>query len=511
MNLDAVLSTISGAIGLVSSEAVLILAACGLFFGAPFRVPGGRWRLAALAALLVAWWLLPGSATSALSYSGLFKADPLSWLIRYVSVGTGLLLLLVVWGRLDEQFEAEYLAALLLIVAGLGLTAAANDLIALFLALELISIPTYVLLYLPEQARPQRDVKTAEAATKYFLLSIFSAALFLYGLSYLYGVTGSTNLEVIKAAIRESLGRTSNPMMVVALVTIVAGLGFRVTAAPFHFYAPDVYEGGPPLAVVMLSVVPKIAGFTALLALVSGGLLLPTADGPSPLVGQAAGLCWVIALASMLFGNLLGLWQNNLRRLLAYSGVAHAGYMIIGLGAGSGAGAAVSGDAALAFYVPVYTLMTFGLFAAITLLSTPERPVETVDDLAGLGKSHPFLALMMAICLFSLTGLPPTVGFLAKLNIFLAAWGSEQHLYRTLALLMAVLAAVGAWYYLRLIAVMYLRDAVKPLTVRVSWTGMVAVTICAVSVLWLFVRPNSLWQEAALATQVPVAAVPASK
>jgi len=511
VNVDAVLSNISGALGLVSSEAVLILAACGIFLGAPFRVPGGRWRLAALAALLLAWWLLPNSATTALSYSGLFKADALSWFIRYVSVGTGILFLLVVWGRLDEQYEAEYLASLLLIVAGLGLTAAANDLIALFLALELVSIPTYVLLYLPEQVRPQRDARTAEAATKYFLLSVFSAAFFLYGLSYLYGTTGSTNLEVIKAAIREALGRTNNPLLVVALVTIVAGLGFRVTAAPFHFYAPDVYEGGPPLAVVMLSVVPKIAGFAALLTLVSGGLLLPTVEGPSPLLGQAAGLCWVVALASMLFGNLLGLWQNNLRRLLAYSGVAHAGYMIIGLGAGSGTGAAVGGAAALAFYVPVYTLMTFGLFAAITLLSTRERPVETVDDLAGLSKSHPFLALVMAVCLFSLTGLPPTVGFLAKLNIFLAAWGSDQHLYRPLALLMAVLAAVGAWYYLRIITVMYLRDAVKPLTVRVSWTGMVAVTICAVSVLWLFISPNRLWQEAVQATHVPTAPLPASK
>lgn len=501
MNVDAVLTTVSGAVGWVSSEAVLILTACGLFLAAPFSRRADAWRWVSLAALLVAWWLLPSMPESSVAFAGLFKADGFSWFFRHLSIGTGLLLLLTVWGRMASDLEAEHWGFLLLIVAGMGLTAAANDLIVLFLALELVSIPTYVLLYFPEGQRPLRDDRVAEAAMKYFMLSIFSAALLLYGLSFLYGTVGSTNLEVIRAGLRETLGRNASPILLVALVVILGGLGFRITAAPFHFYAPDVYEGGPPLTVTLLSVVPKIAGFAALLQLVGHTLLLPVLDGGNPLQSAAGGLCWVLAVASMVFGNVLGLWQSNLRRLLAYSGIAHTGYMLIGVGAGSGATSVVEGLPAVAFYLLVYTLMTFGLFAAVTLLSTPDRPVETVDDLAGLGKSHPGLALMMAVCLFSLTGLPPTAGFLAKLNIFLIAWDSDQHLYRLLAVLMALFAAVGAWYYLRIIGVMYLRDAVKPLSTRISWTGLLAVGLCTAGSLWYFIHPGRAWQEAIQAAQ----------
>jgi NADH-quinone oxidoreductase subunit N len=501
VNVDAVLTTIAGAVGWVSSEALLILTACGLYLAAPFSRRAEAWRWISLAALLVAWWLLPSTPETSAAYAGLFKADGLSWFFRHLSFGTGLLLLLTVWGRLASDLEAEQWAFLLLIIAGMGLTAAANDLIVLFLALELVSIPTYVLLYFPEAHRPLRDDRMAEAAMKYFMLSIFSAAIFLYGVTFLYGTVGSTNLEVIRAGLRETLGRSASPVLLVALVAIFGGLGFRITAAPFHFYAPDVYEGGPPLTVALLSVVPKIAGFAALPQLVGHTLLVPTVDVLNPLVSAAAGLCWVLAVASMLFGNVLGLWQGNLRRMLAYSGIAHTGYMLIGLGAGSSGTSVVPGLPAVIFYLLVYTLMTFGLFAAVTLLNTSERPVENVDDLAGLGKSHPWLALMLAVCLLSLTGLPPTAGFLAKLNIFLVAWDSDQYLYRLLAVLMALFAAVGAWYYLRIIAVMYLRDAVKPLSVSVPWTGLLAVALCTAGNLWYFVHPGGVWQEAVKAAE----------
>ncbi|HMP57815.1 MAG TPA: NADH-quinone oxidoreductase subunit N [Gemmatales bacterium] len=488
------MSAISGAVGLVGSEAVLILAACGLFLGAPFKVPGVRWRLAALAALGLAWYLLPAGTEAATSYAGAFKSDAGSTFFRSISVMVGLFMLLVSWGRFDERIQAEQLASVLLIIAGLGLTAAANDLIVLFLALELVSIPTYVLLYLPEKGNKADAPRRAEAAMKYFMLSVFSAAMFLYGASFLYGSVGSTNLEVIRAALREGADRSGTAVLLVALITLVAGLSFRLTAAPFHFYAPDVYEGAPPLTVTLLSVAAKLAGVAALDQLVLNGVLLSGLSAP-PYVTKAAGLFWVLAVASMLVGNVLGLWQNNLRRLLAYSGIAHAGYMVIGLGAGGAADAAITGPSALFFYVPIYTLMTFGLFAAITLLDSPERRVETVDDLAGLGKSHPVVAFLMAVFLFSLIGLPPTAGFFAKLNIFMAAWDSEQSLYRVLALVMAVLAAVGAWYYLRIIAVMYLRDAVKPLTVRLPLLGLLVLWICALSLLWFFLRPSALWRE----------------
>lgn len=481
----------------VRPEMLLLLAGSGYFLAAVFVSAKSRsWAIASLLiVLLAAIWLPSGDAVFATPAS-FFRHDSFSHFLRGLGLGLGAALILLSWDRIPDRCAAEYFGCLLLIIAGVNLVSAANDLIALFLALELVSIPTYVLLYML-----RADDAAQEATLKYFFLSVFSAALLLYGLSFLYGATGSTNLEVLRGAVRQWLEQESTsasstlpPTLLIAMIMIVAALGFRVTAAPFHFYAPDVYQGAPLLPVTLLSLIPKVAGFAGLYQIVSATLLIPGADAAaSPLAASASGLFWIVALVSMFMGNLMGLWQDDLKRLLAYSGIAHAGYMIVGLGTGCSSGMIVEGLAGLFFYLIVYSAMTLGVFAILIALQSRDRTVVNVDDLAGLSKSHPILAVVMACFLFCLMGLPPTAGFLAKLNLFLAAWNTEQRLYRVLALVMAVNAAIGAWYYLRVVGVMFLRDAVKPLSVRVTWPAWTVILLCLFIVFWLFFQPNTTW------------------
>src|SRR5262249_40063825 len=239
-------------------------------------------------------------------------------LVRMTAYGGGAILLLLFWEEVSDEQAADFHACVLILIAGLSLLGAANDLITIFLALELISIPTYILLYLPRSgARPQ------EAAVKYFLLSIFSSAILLFGFSYLYGAHGKTNLMELFEAQLSNADAVSG-LSVIALLMIVAGLGFRITAVPFHFYAPDVFEGAPTSVAAMLAFVPKVAGFTALVR------LLGFMHGPKvELVANAqlAQLFWLLAAITMTTGNILALLQDNLKRILAYSSVAHSGCM----------------------------------------------------------------------------------------------------------------------------------------------------------------------------------------
>lgn len=511
--MDIASASINGSFWLIVPEVVLIAAACLFFLGAGFmRFRQYFWAEQALAVIIIAICVClatSGSRGMMLAEDGdkasLFRNDDFTALAKLLSLCAGGVLVMLSRLQVGARQEPEYYGCLLFIIAGVDLVAAANDLISLFLALELISIPTYVLLYLPRHDQPVQ-----EATTKYFLFSIFSSALFLYGLSFVYGVVGSTNLAVLRATLQQNpdLGGAAS-LLGVAIVLIVAGLGFRITAAPFHFYAPDVYQGVPTVCAALLSVVPKIAGFAALYSVLTSTLLV---RGPDiSLGGQVSALIWIVALVSMFVGNLLGLWQTNLRRLLAYSGVAHAGYMLIGIGAGNSASAEFNGITALFFYLVIYGAMTVGAFAVPIYLSQPDRPVESVDDLSGLWRSHPSVAVMMALFMFSLTGLPPTAGFWGKLGLFFAAWSAQTPLYRLLAVLMAINAAIGAYFYLRIVSVMYLRQPVKtlaPVQARTAYAGMLA---CAVVVVGLFISPGSLWRVVERATTPAPVQAPATQ
>ncbi len=364
---------------------------------------------------------------------------------------TGLIILAMAHDQVDDARAPEFFGSILMIHAGAMLVASANELIFLFVGLELVSIPTYLLLYLSK-----RTGATQEAATKYFFLSIFSSGLLLFGLAYLYGMIGISNLKALAY-----LGQAHDPMSMpgmphpivglIALVFVMAGLGFRVAAVPFHFYAPDVYEGSPTFLAALLAWLPKAVGFVAILRTLTAVIPTDVLPPSNRLTMQAIYLTSIIAVATMVLGNTVALAQTNLKRLFAYSSIAHAGYLMIGV--------------AVAF---------------------------RNSDIAGLAKSQPILAAAMAIFLFSLAGIPPLAGFWGKFNIFVAAYSAgnadDAWIYQTLSVVGVISAAIGAAYYLKIVAAIYLRDTVgKPLSPRLTWPIMTAIGACStLTLLFMF-------------------------
>ena len=488
---------INQAVGLIIPEIILLATVCIMFLAGPFLVsetgkaPEGlrhRWAilsLLALAAAMFAWIKAPILEAGA----GPFRPDEFVWFVRGISLVFGMLLTLVLWDQIDDGHAAEAHACLLAILAGANFVALANDLVGVFLGLELVSIPTYILLFLA-----RRDWMSNEATIKYFLLSIFSSAFVLYGLSWVFGIAGTTNLTAITERIVAAPATSNLGMFRLAMVLIIAGLSFRITAVPFHFYAPDVFQGVTTSSAAMLSFVPKVVGFTALLR------LLPVCFGsvgftdwvPS---GAVRVVLMVIAILTMFVGNLLALRQTSIMRLLAYSSIAHAGYMLVGLTVGNASGG-TSGVAALLFYLSMYGIMTIGLFALITAAGSFARPLRSLSDLAGLSKSHPAIALMMAVCLIGLSGLPPTGGFLAKLNLFIAAWKEGTSDGRVLAIILAINAVVAATYYLRIISSMYFEQSTVVRGPSQQPAAWIAGSVCAIATLALFAVPQPLWDAA---------------
>jgi NADH-quinone oxidoreductase subunit N len=421
-----------------------------------------------------------------------FVRDALARVIQPASFAAGLGLLLLLSQRLHGRFPAEHVACLLFIVAGTSLAASANDLVSLFISLELISIPTYVLLYL---SRP--DKRALESTIKYFLLSIFSSAFLLYGMSLLFGSAGSTNLAAIKASLASPSGMVSVAMLQIALAFVVAGLGFRVAAVPFHFYAPDVFQGTTLPAAALLAIVPKIAGFVGLLRL-AWSILLTTQPGDAPFEGlDRYGVIVVamLAIVSMTIGNVLALLQNDLRRLLAYSSVAHAGYMLVGVAVPGVLPIENNGAQAVLFYLLAYTIMTLGAFGVLVMLQR-NRPATDVADLAGLASTNPGAALLLAVFLLGLTGLPPTVGFWGKFNLFLVAWASGTGYMKLIAVGLAINAAIAAWYYLRIIKTAYLdMPPTYPPPERRETSPVLfgAMGLCALATVGFFFAPGAIW------------------
>ncbi len=479
---------------LLLPEIILLATVCVLFLAGPLLVtaageaPAGlrhQWGFLSLAAITVAIAMWYGGGRDS-AQGALFHIDNLVWYTRGLTLSAGFILALLLWNQIDDGHAAEAHACLLCILVGTNLVAAADDLVSLFLALELVSIPTYVILYLPRRERPNR-----EAVAKYFLLSIFSSAIMLYGMSWLYGISGSTNFAAIAIAVGSASSQTTNVMPLLAMAFLVAGLSFRITAVPFHFYAPDVFQGSTPANAALLSFVPKIVGFVALLRVLPLTGVNEAVEGWVP-NDTARSLLALIAVFTLFVGNLMALRQTNLYRLMAYSSIAHAGYMLIGLAVGDTE--PVSGTAALLFYLAVYGLMTIGVFALISGIAG-----RSLDDLRGLSRTQPTSALLLAVCLLSLTGLPPTAGFIAKLNLFLAAWSDATTFGQTLAVVMALNAAISAWYYLRLIALMFLDSAPQSTSLSSSsptsfaWSSFLAGFLCTAGTIALFIAPQRLW------------------
>lgn len=409
------------------------------------------------------------------AFSDLLVVDGFGTFFRFLVLAIGIISVLMSYRYLDrEKAETgEYHALILFSVAGQSLMAAANDLIMIFIGLEISSIATYILAgYLRD------DRRNNEAALKYFLLGSFATAFLLYGIAMIYGVTGTTKLDEIRTALNGSGTGASFALVSVSAALMFVGLGFKVSGAPFQVWAPDVYQGAPAPVSAFLATGPKAAAFAIFLRIFMTAFQ-QIASGWEPLI-------WISALASMTIGNFAALTQTNLKRLLAYSSIAHAGYILVALASRS-----EIGTAAAMFYLAAYALMNLGAFAVVVHLSGKGERHVRIDDLAGLGKRQPVTAAMLTIFLLSLIGVPLTGGFFGKFYIFRAALESNLIWLTVLGLLNS---AVAAYYYLRLLVVMYMYepgDVVKnlePLTPGLS----AALILPAIGTFFLGVVPGAI-------------------
>ena len=402
-----------------------------------FRNAYGHISIAALLAAMAASVMAYSSPGPA--FSDMLLVDGFAAFFRVLVIGVGILTVLPSYRflRREGAETGEYHALLLFSIAGQCVMVSANELIMIFIGLEISSISSYVL------AGYLRDDKRAnEAALKYFLLGSFATAFFLYGVAIVYGLTGSTYLNAIRTVL--SGGPTApGPVFIgVAAALMFVGLGFKVSAAPFQIWAPDVYQGAPTPVSAFLTTGPKAAAFAVFLRIFMTAF--------QPIGGDWAPLVWGSALLSMTIGNFAALTQSNIKRLLGYSSIAHAGYLLVALAARSQVGAA-----AAMFYLAAYALMNIGAFAVVSHLSGKGERFLSVDDFAGLGVKQPGTAALLTIFLLSLIGVPLTGGFFGKFYIFKAALDSHLVWLTVLGLLNS---AVAAYYYLRILVVMYMHE-----------------------------------------------------
>lgn len=473
-------------------ELVLVVAATLIYVAGTFagRATLLAWsaRLALVLSLILLWQQQGVSEAEILAFDGL------SHFMRAFALALGLLFVMLVPMQEPSVGAGDRLGSILLATVGLMLTSSAADLTLLFLGLELISIPTYVLLFLGRTDTPQ-----AESAGKYFFLSIFSSAILLYGFCFVFGITGTTQLADMGRHVGEVPNRSLLPLQLyLAFGLILAGFGFKLAAFPFHFYAPDVYQGATNANAGLLAVLPKLAGLIGLVRLL-------TALAPA-LGSRAWPLLLFISVATMTIGNVCALWQKNVRRLLAYSSIAHAGYILIGVTValvvdGRGSWSAVGISAAL-FYATVYALAAAGTFAALSSLSTDERELSTIDELAGLSRRRPWIAASLAIFMFSLSGVPPLAGFWGKLTLFSGALGASQsddmyvHQWLVgLAIIGVLNAAIAAAYYLRIIGAICFREASSPQPLPTRPGPAWAAIACALALLVTGLAPQFIMRR----------------
>ncbi|MBI1368577.1 MAG: NADH-quinone oxidoreductase subunit NuoN [Planctomycetes bacterium] len=379
-----------------------------------------------------------------------------------------------------DASRGEFFGFLLLSLVGAMLCAGADDLVWLFLALELTSLPTYVLV-----ATSRRNLKAPEAAVKYFFLGAMSAAIFLYGFALIYGATGTTYLNQIHVIFAEDGISTIG---LAGLIIAVIGVCFKIAAVPMHTYVADVYQGAATPVTAFLAFVPKAAGFLTLILLLDAVGWIGAHD-----TAALGALFWVLAVLTMFVGNTLALLQSNVKRVLAYSSIAHSGYMLIGLVAGPGTDVGTSparnGVAAVLFYMVAYGVMNLGAFAVLGLLKRSGEEAESFDDLRGLARRRPLHAAIMALCVLSLAGIPPLVGFWGKLYIFGAAISAG---YIWLAVLGLLNSAIGAFYYLRIIATCYLTDPDEAVSIEALPSRSLAAVASAIGVIVLSLAAGGL-------------------
>ena len=450
-----------------------------------FRSPGERMPIGPLGAIglagaAIASVLLWGHNASSF---GVVQADNFGLFVTGVLIVVGLLSLAFSGPTIEREHlpQGEYYALMLFAIAGMMLMATASDLLVIFLALEVLSLAVYVLTGI------RRDSALGtEAALKYFLLGAFSSAFFLYGIAFTYGVTGSTRLDRIGTLIAaQALAPTA--MQLLALGLLFVGFAFKVSAVPFHMWTPDAYEAAPPAVTGFMSTGVKAAAFAAFARVFLSAF--------EPLKAQWGPILWVVAAATMIVGTVVGVAQSSVKRMLAYSSIAHGGYLLVALLAANDIG-----KGAVLFYLLAYAVTNLGAFGVIALLDNADRPNDRVRDYAGLWNDHPALAALMTIFLLSLGGFPPLAGFIAKWYVFSAAVKAG---YTWLAILGVLTSVIAVFFYLRIVVMMYMtpgdQPAQFPVVPRIAGFALV---VSAVLVFYLGILPTRVlnWAAASIST-----------
>ena len=457
-------------------EIILAIAAMALLMFGVFRGDGSTRSVAWLSVLsmVIAWFaLVSGDLAGAeggrvVAFNGMFVNDGFGLFMKTLVLLASSLAIIMSLGYMRHQGmeRPEYPILIVLATLGMMVMISANDLMSLYMGIELQSLSLYIV------ASFKRDSqKSTEAGLKYFVLGALSSGMLLYGASMIYGYAGSTNFDDLAKSFHGvehvSVG------LIVGMVFLFTGLAFKISAVPFHMWTPDVYEGAPTSVTAFFAVAPKIAA----LALFARVIMEPFGD----LIAQWQQILVAMSMASMVLGAFAAVGQRNIKRLMAYSSIGHVGFALVGLSAGTN-----EGLRGVLIYLTIYLVMNVGTFAVILSMRVKDTMVETIDDLAGLGRNQPLLAMAMAIFMFSLAGIPPLAGFFGKFYVFMAAINAGLF---ALAIVGVVASVVGAFYYLRIIKIMYFDEPVdafeKPLRREIS----VIMTVAGVFTVFFFVIP----------------------
>jgi len=437
---------------------LLVAWACALLLVDLFIPRGRKGWTAFLAAVGLAGALgvtLAQAGQELFAFSGMVVLDGFSSFLNVVFLASGLLAIAIAYGYLKRMGleRGEYYILMLFSISGMLLMAQAADLIVTFLALELLSIPLYVLAAF---ARPRAD--SEEAGIKYFLLGAFATGFVVYGITLVFGATGATALSGIAAAV--AAGTFTRYLLLIGAALILVGFSFKVAAVPFHMWTPDVYQGAPTSVTGFMAVGAKTAGFAALLRIFVTAL--PSLDV------DLVPVLWGLAALTMVVGNVVAISQTNIKRLLAYSSIAHAGYILMAFVAFGNPKVAPDAVASALFYLVTYAITSFGAWAAVIALEKPDGKGLEITDFAGLGRTRPLLAAALTVFMLSLTGMPPTLGLVGKFYLFRTA---IQGGFIGLAIIGVLTSLVSAYYYLRVVVMMYMREG-DPETAHEPWLDL---------------------------------------
>ena len=421
---------------------------------------------------------------TSVGFNGMVVLDGFSTFVSVLLLFSGLMAISIAYGYLKRMGieGGEYYTLILFSIVGMMLMSQAADLIVVFIALELLSIPLYVL-----AAYARKNASSEEAGIKYFLLGAFSGGFVVYGIALVFGATGTTAIAGIAAA--TAAGTANTTLLLAGSALILVGFGFKIAAAPFHMWTPDVYQGAPTPVTAFMAAGAKIAGFAALMRIFSTAFPALAAD-LTPVLA-------VLAALTMIVGNVAAVSQKNIKRMLAYSSIAHAGYILMAFVAFGNPEVAPTAIAAGIFYLVTYAITNFGSWAIVIALEEAEGKGLEIDDYAGLGQKNPLMAAAMTVFMLSLTGIPPTLGLVGKFYLFSAVIAAD---FYWLAIVGVITSLISAFYYLRVVVTMYMKDG-EPKTTSESWLNLTWIAMAAITVILSF-APTALFKWASEAVMM---------